>query len=56
MRLRSWTRSRTGARMFGLVSLLAAVALIELLIRVGVINRFIVPLPSQMMMGRFVSR
>ena len=39
--------SRTAARWFGIVTVLAAVGLVELLIRAGVINRFIVPLPSQ---------
>ena len=47
MTLSSWMRSRMGARIFGIVSLVSAVALVEFLIRVGVINRFIVPLPSQ---------
>jgi ABC-type nitrate/sulfonate/bicarbonate transport system permease component len=35
------------ARTFGVASVLAALALVEGLIRVGVINAFIVPLPSQ---------
>ncbi|HXX84646.1 MAG TPA: ABC transporter permease subunit [Casimicrobiaceae bacterium] len=39
--------SRTAARWFGIVSVVAAIGLVELLIRAGVINRFIVPLPSQ---------
>jgi hypothetical protein len=42
-----WARSRASARIFGVVSIVTAVALVEMLIRVGVINRFIVPLPSQ---------
>jgi len=43
----SWARSRASARIFGGVSIATALALVEILIRVGVINRFIVPLPSQ---------
>jgi ABC-type nitrate/sulfonate/bicarbonate transport system permease component len=39
--------SRTAARWFGFVTVLAAIGLVELLIRAGVINRFIVPLPSE---------
>ena len=39
--------SRTAARWFGIVSVVAAIGLVELLIRAGAINRFIVPLPSQ---------
>jgi NitT/TauT family transport system permease protein len=45
----AWLRSTAGARTFGVVTTLAAVALVELLIRVGVINPFIVPLPSQIL-------
>ncbi len=45
----AWVRKRNGARVFGVASLLAAIALIELLIRAGLINRFIVPLPSQIL-------
>lgn len=47
MSLRKWLRSRGGARTTGIVTLLAAIAVVEALIRVGVINRFIVPMPSQ---------
>ena len=32
---------------FGILTFIAAIAIVELLIRVGVVNRFIVPLPSQ---------
>src|SRR5262249_10667268 len=39
-------RSRYVPPALGVASLLVLVALIELLIRVGVINRFIVPMPS----------
>ena len=41
--------SRAGAATFGIATMLAAVALIELLIRAAVINRFIVPLPSEIL-------
>jgi ABC-type nitrate/sulfonate/bicarbonate transport system permease component len=47
--IRTWADSRAGAGLFGAVTVVAAVALVELLIRVGVINRFIVPLPSQIL-------
>ena len=43
----TWIRSRNAARLTGIGSVIAAVALVELLIRAGIINRFIVPLPSQ---------
>jgi NitT/TauT family transport system permease protein len=39
--------SRGCARVTGVGSVIAAVLIVELLIRAGVINRFIVPLPSQ---------
>jgi NitT/TauT family transport system permease protein len=41
------TRSRYGPMIVGLGSLALVIGLIEILIRAGVINRFIVPLPSQ---------
>jgi NitT/TauT family transport system permease protein len=44
---RSWATSRGVARSFGIVTTLAAITLVESLIRVGVINRFIVPLPTE---------
>jgi NitT/TauT family transport system permease protein len=44
--IRAWTRSRTAARVVGIATTVLAIALIELLIRGGVINPFIVPLPS----------
>ena len=45
----SWRTTVAGARAFGVVSTLAVIALVELLIRIGVINPFIVPLPSQIL-------
>jgi ABC-type nitrate/sulfonate/bicarbonate transport system permease component len=47
MTLRAWATSRHGARWIGAATTLAAVALVELLIRGGLINRFIVPLPTE---------
>ena len=45
--IKTWAASRGGARIFGAISALAVIAVIELLIRAGVVNRFIVPLPSE---------
>ena len=45
----SWLASRWAARVFGVASLIVAIALVELLIRAGVINRFIVPPPSEIL-------
>ena len=49
MRLTRALASRPGAAAFGVATTVAAVALVELAIRVGAINRFIVPLPSQIL-------
>jgi ABC-type nitrate/sulfonate/bicarbonate transport system permease component len=49
MKLRRALVSRPGAAAFGIATVVAAVAIIEALIRVGVINRYIVPLPSQIL-------
>ena len=45
----SWRSTVAGARTFGVVSTLAVIVLVELLIRIGLINPFIVPLPSQIL-------
>jgi ABC-type nitrate/sulfonate/bicarbonate transport system permease component len=45
------TKTRSFPALIGIFALVAAIVLIELLIRVGVINRFIVPLPSQIVMS-----
>ena len=45
----AWTDSRNVARAVGVVTVVAIVALIELLIRTGVVNQFVVPLPSQVL-------
>jgi ABC-type nitrate/sulfonate/bicarbonate transport system permease component len=47
--LKAWATSRGGARLLGAVTVLALIAGVELLIRAGIINRFIVPLPSQIL-------
>ena len=49
MSVRARLTSRPGAAAFGLVTVVLVVALVELLIRAGAINRFIVPLPSQIL-------
>lgn len=41
--------TRLGARAVGVTTTLAVIALIEILIRSGAINRYIVPLPSQIL-------
>ena len=46
---RSQPASRLAARIFGAVSVIVALAAVESLIRAGVINRFIVPLPSEIL-------
>jgi NitT/TauT family transport system permease protein len=47
----TWVRSRTGARVVGVVSTIAVVALIEILIAAGAINAFIVPRPTQILLA-----
>ena len=49
MTLKARATSRGGARFLGAVTLLALIAGVELLIRAGIVNRFIVPLPSQIL-------
>ena len=49
MTLKAWATSRGGARVLGAVTVLALIAGVEALIRAGFINRFIVPLPSQIL-------
>src|SRR5882757_3237144 len=47
--LHSFAASRIGARLIGVSTVVAAVALVELAIRAGIVNRFIVPLPSEIL-------
>ena len=47
MTVKAWANSRGGARLIGAGTVLAAIVLVEVMIRMGLINRFIVPLPSQ---------
>jgi NitT/TauT family transport system permease protein len=42
-----WIGSHRGARAFGAASVIAAIVLVEGLIRAGAVNRYIVPLPSE---------
>ena len=43
----AWIASRNGARLVGVISTIAVIAAVEALIRGGLINQFIVPLPTQ---------
>ena len=43
----AWIASRNGARLVGMISTIAVIAAVEALIRGGLINQFIVPLPTQ---------
>ena len=47
--MNGWMSSRNGARLVGVVSTITVIAAIEVLIRVGLINQFVVPLPSQIL-------
>jgi NitT/TauT family transport system permease protein len=47
----SWTKRRWFPAALGLASLIGFIAAIEVLIRVGLINRFIVPMPSEILMA-----
>jgi ABC-type nitrate/sulfonate/bicarbonate transport system permease component len=47
MTAQAWVNSRGSARMIGAGTVLAAIVLVEVMVRIGLINRFIVPLPSQ---------
>jgi NitT/TauT family transport system permease protein len=44
--IKAWTTSRAGARVVGVVTTVTFIAVVEWLIRIGVINPFIVPKPS----------
>ena len=47
--IRAWATSPLGARVIGMISTVALIAIVELVIRAGFINRFIVPLPSEIL-------
>lgn len=47
--MRGWRRAPAAAPLLGLLTLVAALVLVEALIRVGVVNKFVVPLPSQVL-------
>jgi len=47
----TWLRSRTGARVVGIASSIAVIALVELLIIAGAINAFVVPKPTQILLA-----
>ena len=49
MSLKGWWSTRHGARVAGIATLLVAITVVELLIRGGAINRFIVPLPTEIL-------
>jgi ABC-type nitrate/sulfonate/bicarbonate transport system permease component len=49
MAMRHWARSRNAARAVGIATTLAVIGLVEALTRAGVINPFIVPLPTQIL-------
>jgi NitT/TauT family transport system permease protein len=51
VKLKAWASSRIGARLIGAATALAAIGIVELLIRTGAINRFVVPLPSQILVA-----
>ncbi len=51
MSLRTLAASRSVARVVGALTVLMAIALVELAIRSGAINRFIVPLPSEILLA-----
>ena len=44
-----WWSSRGGARVAGVATVLIVIAVVELLARAGAINRFIVPLPTEIL-------
>jgi NitT/TauT family transport system permease protein len=53
MTWKTWAKSpggtRAGARLVGITTTIAVIAIVEILIRAGLINQFIVPLPSQIL-------
>ncbi len=49
MTTRHWARSRNAARLVGIATTVAVIALVEALTRTGMINAFVVPLPTQIL-------
>ena len=49
--LKEWMASRVGARVIGIVTVVALIGMVELAIRAGIVNRFIVPLPSEIIVA-----
>jgi NitT/TauT family transport system permease protein len=49
--LKRWIASRIGARLIGIVTVVALIGMVELAIRAGPVNRFIVPLPSEIIVA-----
>ena len=49
--LKKWMVSRIGARLIGIVTVVALIGMVELAIRGGLVNRFIVPLPSEIIVA-----
>ena len=49
--LKEWMASRIGTRSIGAVSVLVLIGVVELAIRAGIVNRFIVPLPSEIIVA-----
>src|ERR1700680_804321 len=43
--------SRVGARLIGIMTVVALIGMVELAIRAGIVNRFIVPLPSEIIVA-----
>src|SRR5262245_10912878 len=45
------TRGSWGATLFGFATIVAATCVVEWMLRVGLLNRYIVPLPSEVMLS-----
>jgi NitT/TauT family transport system permease protein len=51
MAARQGTQGSWGAALFGIATLVAATCVVEWLLRIGVLNRYIVPLPSEVVLS-----
>ena len=49
--LKEWMASRIGARSIGIATVVVLIGMVELAIRGGLVNRFIVPLPSEIIVA-----